>query len=133
MDELEHICGICRHCITKRRFFGGERYYCNVQNVEVGWEDQCKSYQVDLQKVADIARYRRRTKADRDKGCDQCKFFDARYDASKKVVKRCKRLCASLDQGDNPMDMVCDYFVDGGLEALANGLFVVMSNQDHEE
>lgn len=119
MGKLQPQCRHCRHCNIKRRLFGGgQRLLCQIHNTEVAWDGACKSYEYDVQKVVDIVDYREHTRADGGKSCAECKYCEVVCTASGQRVRTCERLGFTFGANYRPLGFVCDYFQDGGLDAL---------------
>lgn len=125
-------CRICRHCIIKRKLFGGIRLYCEIRDTEVEKSSVCKSYAYDAQKVAEIANYRDHTSADQDACCGQCTFCGATKTASGQRVRTCERLGFTFGADFCSLDFICDFYEDGGLDALINDLAEHMVKQQEK-
>lgn len=115
---MQSQCALCKHSKEKIHLFGGIRYHCLLTQKRVEGNEVCDNYFADGDKVLRAAGFRSHTCGSMD-ACDCCAHCDGDRETGK-VRYCCKRLNVRFWEGFQPLEYICDEYVDGGVDALVD-------------
>lgn len=131
MGNEKHQCGLCKHVTIKSKFFGGTKFLCAVQHREVAGGGVCSKYVLDTDKLLQRVGFRSHEYGSSDScySCAHCESTQGKMG----TAYSCKKMGVRFWSGFSCMDYICDYFQDGGLDALTDRLADLIIEQERHK
>lgn len=128
MDSKNRRCELCKHLKIKSKFLGGTKYLCTVQHREVAKENVCSEYIIDTDKLLQRAGFKPHVYGSPD-SCETCAYCESAQGKTGTIYS-CQKTGVRFWPGFDCMKYICDYFQDGGEDALIARLAdVIVENE----
>lgn len=131
MSNEKPQCGLCKHLKIKNKLFGGTKYLCTMKLREVAREDVCSEYTLDTDKLLQRAGFRPHTYGSPN-ACHSCAHC-ASAPGKRGTDYSCKKLGIQFWPEFPCMDYICNYFQDGGMDALVDRLADLIIEQENNK
>lgn len=131
MSNERHQCGLCKYIKIKNKLFGGTKYLCTMQNKEVAGGDVCPEYILDVDKLLERMNFQSHVYGSSE-SCHSCAHCGSTQGKTG-TVYGCKKMGLNFWTGFSCMDYVCDYYQDGGLDALTDRLADLITEQERKK
>ena len=117
---VKNECRACEHCRIKRKIVGGLKYRCTVSDGMVAPTSSCNQFSRDPDRTLELARFRGHEFGSTE-GCDTCSYRESSHENGV-TTYFCKYNDVQFWAGFSPMDYICDYHKNGGIDALVGSL-----------
>ena len=121
MSNEKKYCDLCKFINIKKRLFGVTTYICTIQNRKVKRNHSCSQFQPDGDKILMYAGFKEHVRGSAD-SCGSCKYLESKNISSKGSMYICRKNNVQLWEKFSPLEYICNYFEDGGMETMMDRL-----------